>query len=516
MKRLARSLPALWVLFLCMAVAQPASPKTDSHADFDRLVEAVATHYQLPGLAVGVIADGKVVYRHTEGSLASGKPVDGDTLFEIGSTTKAMTVTLLARLVEEGKLRWDDPVTKYLPSFRMYDPWVTQNMQVGDLLSHHSGLPGFAGDLMLWPHPSHFTPEDVVKGLRYLKPAYSFRAGYAYDNVLYVTAGQVAAVAGAAPYAQLLRREVFRPLGMNRCQIGTWNRDEVGNVASPHEQRDGHYVAVPFDGPVREATTMDAAGGVSCSLHDMLIWAKNWLAPTPTQLQWLTPEQRQIEWTPYTPVPISKRRLDWDDTHLFANGYGWRISDADGEITVWHTGVLEGMRAAVVLLPYRRSGFVVLIDGGADDALTVLDEVLLKHFTAPDRAQPVAGYAGQLERYDAQERLPVPDTSSRQPATAAELETRLGVWQDPWFGKVRLCAHGDTVRFASLMSPLLTGEVMRVGGHYLVQWEHGDPDAWLRFQAQAGGTLRMALVDPNADASSDFRDLAFTRQEDCP
>src|SRR5699024_9770723 len=223
--------------------------------------------------------------------------------------------------------------------------------------------------------------------LRYLKPAYSFRAGYAYDNVLFVTAGQLAATVGGASYADLLRREVFEPLGMNRCQIGTWNRDKVGNVARAHVKRDGRYVPVPVSGSVEHATTMDAAGGVSCSLDDMLTWARNWLAPTPQQLKWLAPAQREAEWTPQTPVPISRRRRDWDDTHFFTNAYGWRVSDADGEMTVWHTGVLQGMRAAIMLLPYRKSGFVVLTNSSADDALAVLDEVLVKHFTAPDKAK---------------------------------------------------------------------------------------------------------------------------------
>ena len=114
---------------------------------------------------------------------------------------------------------------------------------------HHSGLPEGAGDLMLWPDPNHFTPEDVVRGLRYLKPAYSFRAGYAYDNTLYIVAGQVAAAAGGAPYPTLMRREVFQPLGMSRCQIGTWNRDEVGNVARPTSWRMADTSRSPPAGP---------------------------------------------------------------------------------------------------------------------------------------------------------------------------------------------------------------------------------------------------------------------------
>src|SRR3546814_10328965 len=114
--------------------------------------------------------------------------------------SKAMTTGLLARLVDAGKLEWTDPVTRYLPDFRMFDPWVTREIQVRDLLIHNSGLGAGAGDLMLWPGPNHFTRADVIHGLRYLEPVYSFRSRYAYDNTLYIVAGEVAAAAGGAPY----------------------------------------------------------------------------------------------------------------------------------------------------------------------------------------------------------------------------------------------------------------------------------------------------------------------------
>ena len=497
-------------------VAQAAAPQTSSPSDYDRLVDAVVAQYHLPGIAVGVIDDGKVVYTRTVGNLESGKPINTDTLFKIASNSKAMTTTLLARLVEEGKLHWNDAVTKYLPAFRMYDPWVTANMQVGDLLVHHSGLPEGAGDLMLWPEPNHFTPQDVVRGLRYLKPAYSFRAGYGYDNTLYIVAGRVAAAAGGAPYPTLMRREVFQPLGMSRCQIGTWNRDEVGNVARPHIWRDNRYVEVPASGPIVHAATMDAAGGVRCSLNDMLIWAMNWLAPTSKQLAWLSPEQRRKAWTGYTPMPISVRQHAWDGTLFYSYGYGWRIADVDGQMTVSHTGTLSGMYSAVTLLPFRKSGYVFLIDADAENARMVLNEVLTKRFTAPQHARSVASYAEELARADEQQRISrVPDTSSRQPATPRDLQDQLGVWRDPWFGEARICARGNDVFFASQKSPELAGQVMRVGGQYLVHWGSGNSEAWLRFPEQAGDALHMAKVDPDADFSDDYEDLAFKRQRAC-
>ena len=517
MNKMAKSGLIALVWLCCGTVAQATAPKTGQDSDFDRLVDAVVARYHLPGIAVGVIEDGKVVYTRTEGVRPSGKPINADTLFKIASNTKAMTATLLARLVEQGKLHWNDPVTKYLPSFRMYDPWVTQNMQVGDLLAHHSGLREGAGDLMLWPNPNHFTPTDIIAALRYLKPAYSFRAGYAYDNVLFIVAGQVAVAAGGAPYAQLLRRELFAPLGMNRCQIGTWNRHEVGNVAQPHMRRNGHNVAIGSNAPIVHSTTMDAAGGVYCSIDDMLTWAKNWLVPTPQQLVWLSPEQRRKEWATYTPLPISKRLHAWNSTIFRGNGYGWRTSNVDGQMTVWHTGVLSGMHSGVTLLPFQRSGFVILINSEAENARIVLNEVLLKHFTAPGQGRSVASYADELAREDQAQRISrVPDTSSRQPATAQDLTAQLGVWRDPWFGEVSICTRRGQVRFASAMSPDLSGQVMRVGTRYLVHWDHGDAEAWLHFPAAVDGVLQMAKVDPDADFSYDYEDLAFKRIHACP
>ena len=195
---------------------------------------------------------------------------------------------------------------------------------------------------------------------------------------------------------------------------------------------------------------MDAAGGVRCSIHDMMIWATNWLAPTEQQLAWLTPEQRHKEWTAYTPMPISARRRAWDGTLFYGYGYGWRIADMDGQMTVSHTGTLSGMYSATMLLPFRKSGFMFMINADADDARTVLIEVLTKQFTAPDKMRSVDDYADEIAREEQQKRVArVPDTSARKPATPADLKDELGVWRDPWLGEMNLCAKGNTVRIAA-------------------------------------------------------------------
>lgn len=514
----------------CLAHEPGAGPaRGDDRAFFDRVVDDTVRRYRLPGIAVGVVVDGAVVYRGTRGERVSGsgQAIDAGTLFKIASNSKAMTAALLARLVDQGKLRWDDPVVKHLPDFAMHDPWVTREMQVRDLLIHNSGLGAGAGDLMLWPEPNLFTRRDVIHGLRHLKPAYSFRSRYAYDNTLYIVAGEVAAAAGGAPYDALLRRELFQPLGMGRCQAGRWERDAVGNVAQPHAQRGGRSVPTRTDGPVVPDVPMMAAGGIRCSLDDMLAWMRMWLQPERAGLQdgrpWLSQAQREEVWKAHTPMPLTARMRDWDGSHFSAYGYGWRLTDVDGTWKVSHTGTLGGMYSALVLLPEKNAGFVILINGDADQARTVLTQVLVKRFSAPGSKSGVDTYADRLEAEQARQRAaaPVPDTAARVAAGAADLAGRLGVYRDPWFGEASVCLQDGRAVFSAAKSPKMVGDVMRANGRLLVQWRSPDVDEepWLAFDAAAGrqpARMSMTRVDPDGDFSSDYQDLAFVRVRDCP
>ena len=187
----------------------------------------------------------------------------------------------------------------------MFDPWVTREMQVRDLLIHNSGLGLGAGDLMLWPEPNSFSRADVIAGIAYLKPTHSFRSNYAYDNTLYIVAGEVAAAAGGAPYEVLMQREVFAPLEARRAArraVSTSKRRRQRGAAA-HAGDAGKNVPIRLDQDrfVPSTLTSAAAGGIRCSLDDMLAWAKAWLVPN----DWLSPEQRAAVWTPHMPMPLS-------------------------------------------------------------------------------------------------------------------------------------------------------------------------------------------------------------------
>lgn len=505
------NLLAAAALLLACACAQ-AAPRSE----YDRLFEETLAHYALPGLALGIVEDGQVSYRRTAGTrrVDSGEDIDTQTLFKIASNSKAMTAALLARLVDAGKLRWDDPVIRHLPQLRMRDAWVTQNLQVRDLLIHNSGLGLGAGDLMLWPEPNAFTRADVIAGLAHLKPASSFRSSYAYDNLLYIVAGEVAAAAGGAPYETLLRREVFAPLGLSRCQVGAFTREAVGNLAQPHRRHDGANVPGKVDGERIPEITSAAAGGVRCSLDDMLGWMRNWLDPQLTP-DWLSAEQRRAMWTAHMPMPIGALQQRWENTHFLAYGYGFRLSDVNGQYRVGHTGTLDGMYSAMAMFPDQRSGYVFLINGEAGQARQALEAALSRLLTQPDSAPRIADFAKDLEARRAASGAAEAraHAATRRKVEPAELEGRLGVYSDGWFGDIRLCAEEGVVRWRSHKSPRLFGRVEAAGDRLLVAWEDAGAegaDAWLDLSTAPDGsrTMRLAAIDPETDFSFDFHDLS--------
>jgi CubicO group peptidase (beta-lactamase class C family) len=517
--RMAALVVACGLTFSSTAAAPASSPPPSVEV----LVEQTMAHYRLPGIAVGVIENGRIVQVITRGELASGQgqPIDADTLFKIASNTKAMTAAVLARLVQAGTLHWDDPVTKHLPAFRMYDPWVTANLQVRDLLIHNSGLGLGAGDLMLWPEPNRFSRQDIIAGLAHLKPVGSFRADYAYDNLLYVVAGEVAAAAAGKPYAALVREQIFQPLGLERCQVGQWSVAAVGNIARPHYRNAGGNTAAAEDPETVEDFPSMAAGGVRCSVNDMLRWMQVLLDPAQAP-GWLDATQRRALWTAHMPMPVGQRLRDWDNTHFHAYGYGWRLSDMDGQWKVAHTGTLSGMYSSLALLPDRRTGVVILINGEGEGARTTLMQALLKRYTAPQAAGDVLHYAGLLEREAGQRRSAGhvrPVLASPVPVAPAQVGADAGVWSDPWFGPVALCPGEGGMVWASEKSPAMRARLMLSDGRRWLQWlDLGeDAEAWLDFSGEgAQRHMQLRAIDPDIDFSYDFQDLEFRRVADCP
>ena len=242
----------------------PATPP-----DLDAYVERVLRAFDVPGLALAIVRNGQVVVSKGYGVRKLGEPpaVDAQTLFGIASNTKLFTATALGLLVEERKIAWDAPVVQYLPGFQMWDPFVTRELTIRDLLVHRSGLGLGAGDLLWWP-ASTYDRKEIARRLRFIRPATSFRSAYAYDNVLYLVAGEVIEAVSGQSWEDFVATRILAKVGMRGSNVRHSAAAAGGNIASPHAPIDRVVRAIkPFD-----SDNTNPAGGINSSADDMAKW----------------------------------------------------------------------------------------------------------------------------------------------------------------------------------------------------------------------------------------------------
>ena len=343
------------------AQAQDARAAGDPLAGFDAYVSQAARDWKVPGLAVAVVRNDTVVLVKGYGvrTLGRPEPVDTATLFAIGSTTKAMTAAAIAMLVDEGKVRWDDPVIQHLPGFQLSDPYLTRAITVRDLLTHRTGLP--TADAIWYGSP--FVFDTLMRRLRHLKPATSLRGGYAYQNMMYGTAGQVVAAASGMSWGDFVTRRILQPLGMTRSVTHLAGLAGRPNVATPHAEIDDTLRPIPY----RDIDNIAPAGAVMSSAADMARWVRFLLdsaragGPAGTRRLIADSTFREL-FTPQFVIPAASfypaaRRAR---PHLVAYGLAWFLQDYRGRLLAMHTGSIDGMSALVGLLPEERTGIVVL------------------------------------------------------------------------------------------------------------------------------------------------------------
>ncbi len=347
----------------------------DLQKEIDETVIKALQAWNVPGLALVIVKDEEVLLSKGYGVRNMGKPdkVDEHTLFAIGSNTKAFTATAIGLLVQEGKLAWDDPVTKYLPSFRLHDSHVTQLMTIRDLLCHRSGLGTWAGDVLLL---SSYPTEEVVRRLQHIPPEYSFRAGYGYSNLMFITAGLVIEAVSGISWDEFIQQRIFEPLGMIDSVTNPRFFGEKKNIATPHEDIKGKLQTVLQ----REDAHIGAAGSIHASVSDIAQWLK-------MQLNIGSIDGKQIvdsaiieeTHTPHTAIRLTavERKL-FPSRHFSAYGLGWFLSDYHGRFTVRHTGGVDGMLSSVVLVPEEKLGIAIFTNKLPNAAYVLLSHYLIE------------------------------------------------------------------------------------------------------------------------------------------
>jgi len=386
--------PLLIFLFCAPAPAQTAPP-----SDLDSYVVRVLKTFEVPGLSIAVVKDGKTVLAKGYGVRKLGAParVDENTLFGIGSNTKAFTTAALASLVDAGKISWDDPVYQRLPGFQMYDPYVSHEMTIRDLLTHRSGMGLGEGDLLFWPHTT-YTRDEIIYRLRFMKPASSFRSHYAYDNLLYMTAGQIIPAVTGKSWDDYVREQIFAPLGMASTNVSADAFKPGDDYAFPHSKVDGKLQVVPF----QNLDNVGPAGSINSSAAEMAKWITLQLnrGKFPSSDNRLFSERQSHElWSPQTILPIGERSGPLAPLRAtFADyGLGWALRDYHGRKLIGHTGGVLGFVSRVMLVPEENLGVVILTnaeEGGAFDSILYH---VLDHYFALQPSDWIAAFKASDE-----------------------------------------------------------------------------------------------------------------------
>lgn len=496
-----------------LLLAAPAQAQRAPLRGLDAYVEQAMRDWRIPGLAIGIVKDDSVVYLRGFGTRKVGRdePVDAHTAFAIASTTKAFTATAVAMLVDEGKVRWDDPVSVHIPGFRIAAaPGLAGELTVRDLLSHRTGLPNAD---VLW-YASGSSSEDILRRMRYLRPFASPRTRYQYNNNAYLLAGMVVEHASGMPWAEFVRTRILQPLGMDETLTGFAGLDARGNVATPHlEVRD---TVRPI--PALDFDNIGPAGSINSSVHDMVRWIRLQLAggSVPGGPRLVSEVQHREMLSPQFVIPQAQyypaARLARPG--FTAYGLGWFLQDYRGRKLAMHTGSIDGMTAILALVPEERLGLVVYANlDHAELRHALMYRIIDAYLGGEPRdwsTEVRAVYAPFAEQAQAAERemlaKRVAGTRPSLPAAAYA-----GTFADPDSLFPRLTVRAEGERLVASLGAGNTGElehwhydVFRVrwanpslGEDFLVYTIDAEGSArWLRI----GGTTLVRVPEPAAEA----------------
>lgn len=491
----------------------------------DDLVERSMKAFDVPGIAVGIVKDGRVIHAKGYGvrSLNSKQKTDEHTLFGIASNSKAFTATALGLLVDQGKINWNDKVRDYIPEFKLYDPYVTEEFTIRDLLTHRSGLGLGAGDLMIFPDSTDFTLKDIIHNLRYLKPVSSFRSQYDYDNNLYIIAGEVVARVSGKSWNDFVQENIITPVGMSKTATSYGSLKDKSNIIDGHAPVNGK-VQVIGRNIFRLAA---AAGGINSNITDLCKWVQLWLNKGKygegASKSLFSDEVYRAITSPQTIIPIGGPGPY--NTHFAAYGLGFFLSDEKGYKKITHTGGLEGMVTQITMFPELNLGIIVLTNQQEGGAFTSITNQIKDSYFGIKGTDRVAEYSGNRQKQLASARQLTDSiwneikTVQQSGNAKADVNMYTGTYKDPWFGDIIVSIKDGKLWFNSKRSFKLTGEMFYYKGNtFVIKWEDRamDADAFASFVLDEDGKavgLTMKAISPLTDFSYDFQDLDFKRVE---
>lgn len=512
----------IFVIAIAVCIAPLAQSQTITEAFVDSIVNKSMDLIPQAGVAVAVIQDGKVVLSKGYGvaSVKTKAKVDGNTLFSIASNSKAFTTMALGLLVDQGKLNWTDKVIDYIPEFKMYDPYVTENFNIQDLLTHRSGLGLGAGDLMFIPSGGDYTIDDIIKSFQYQTPTSAFRTKYDYDNLLYMVAGEVIHRISGESWADFVQNHIMMPLHMDRSASIYYNLKSKENVAEAHKVEKGKVIQIEaYD----ENRAIGAAGGIYASVNDLSKWMLMHLndGKLDDGTQFISPKSHNEMWKAHTNMYFNAKPAKPYRTHYNAYGLGWKLQDKNGYTTVSHTGGMPGMLSQVVMIPELNAGIVVLTNAapGGYSFISVTREIedALIGVNGRDWVMTMKNYIEHSDGHADSVVNAVWETVKKAKTKHLIKEDFVGTYNDNWFGNVEITLKYGDLWFKATRSPKLTGKMEYYRANtFAIKWTYRDMDcdAFAIFSLDENGkaqSIQMKGISPNIDFSFDFQDLDLKR-----
>lgn len=485
--------------------------------DLEAMVARVMKTFEVPGIGLAIVKDGHVVVAKGYGVRRLGEPapVDSQTLFGIASNTKVFTAVALGLLVEEGKISWDAPVIDYLPWFQMSDPYVTRELTIRDLLVHRSGLGLGAGDLLWWP-PSTYSRREIAQRLRFIQLASSFRSAYAYDNVLYLVAGEVIEAVSGLTWEEFVTERILKKVGMATTEVRYSPTSNKGNVAGTHAKVEGVLRLVK---PM-ESDNTNPAGGINSNADDMAKWMLVLLSQgrlADGSRLYSDKTAHELE-TLVTPVPNPEPPPELAGLKANFRGYalGLNVHDYRGKKVLTHTGGLPGYVSKVTLLPELSLGITVLTNQESGEAFSSLTWHIVDSYLGAPPTDWVDAYLKvranrEARTAEAMKKAVSAHNVASKPSLPLEKYAR--TYTDAWYGDIDIALEDGRLVMRFTRTPSLVGDLEHWQyDAFIVRWRDRElrADAYVTFALNPDGTIdqvKMRAVSPETDFSFDFHDL---------
>lgn len=493
----------LFILFVLPAFvfAQDYSAKI---SEIDAYAQKVQADWNIPGLAIAIVKDDKVIFQKGYGvrDINKADKVDENTLFAIASNSKAFTTASLAILIDEKKIgSWDDKVSKYLPEFQMYDAWVTNEMTIRDLVSHRSGLDTFSGDL-LW-YDTTYSTDEILRRVRYLKPVSSFRSRYGYQNLMYIAAGRIVEKVSGKAWSAFVKERILQPIGMSKTTTSV--KDLKENFALPHNESGGKLRALPL-GNIDNSIGL---AGLNSSVADVAKWLRLQLGRGTFEGKQIFSKERSGEmWQQNIFMNVNLNPAKEAPTQIFSGyGLGWVLNDFRGRKVVSHSGGLDGMITQTAMMPQENLGLVVLTNSETG-AIGILRNKIFDVFTdSPKRDWN----AEALERTktaktnEAKESEKIDASRVQNTKPSLDLKNYAATYSSQMYGDVTVTEENGKLVMRLAPAPNFVADLEH--WHYdtfQIKWRssvnYNFPRGWVTFTLDGNGkTDQLKINQPNND-----------------